>query len=88
MACVTCHMTRVTCHISLDFFLQIGGASQWMVCYPRGLPRLVEKGLAFQPLTQTCYLIHFTKKTKVPGLSNGNIFFCEKIYNDICPYEY
>ena len=51
---VTCHVSRVTCHVSsvtfffLFFFFLYpkknylrGGASQWRVCYQRGLPRLV-----------------------------------------------
>ena len=40
-----CHMSRVTCHMSCVFFYfvfgQSGGASQWRVCYQRGLPSLV-----------------------------------------------
>ena len=36
------HVSHVTCHIHLFFsFLQAGEASQWRVCYQRGLPRLV-----------------------------------------------
>ena len=45
---VTCHVSPVVCHLSHDFFFvlnkkngQSGEASQWMVCYQRGLPRLV-----------------------------------------------
>ena len=53
---VTCHLSPVTCHMSKIFFLtfsllkknyttrnigQSGGASQWRVCYQRGLTRLV-----------------------------------------------
>ena len=48
---VMCHMSRVTCHMSFFSFFsfiiyiffcgQIGGASQWRVCYQRGLARLV-----------------------------------------------
>ena len=45
---VTCHVSRVTCHnihiyifFSLYIFLQSGEASQWSVCYQRGLPHLV-----------------------------------------------
>ena len=43
---VTCHMSHVTCYMSHDIFnffifWQNGGASQWSVCYQRGLPRLV-----------------------------------------------
>ena len=45
----TCHMSRVTCHMShffisifsLLFFGQSGEAYRWRVCYQRGLPRLV-----------------------------------------------
>ena len=46
--CVTCHMSRNTCHVSCvmchkshDTFFFIGGASWWRVCYQRGLPHLV-----------------------------------------------
>ena len=38
------HVSGVTCHIFFlffYFFLQIGWASLWRVCYQRGLPRLV-----------------------------------------------
>ena len=46
---VTCHVSPITCHVSpvtCNFFIlknigQIGGASQWRVCYQCGLPRLV-----------------------------------------------
>ena len=39
---VTFHVSRVTCHVLVFFFFgKIGGASQWMVCYQRGLPHLV-----------------------------------------------
>ena len=42
---VTCHLSRVTCQMSrvifFLFFGQSGGASQWRVCYQRGLARLV-----------------------------------------------
>ena len=40
---VTCHMSGVTLHVSL----QRGGASWWRVCYQRGLPRLVYFPLLF-----------------------------------------
>ena len=53
-SCVTCHMSCVTCHMSTknlkklkkniytsEIIGQSGGASWWMVCYQRGLPRLV-----------------------------------------------
>ena len=44
MSNVTCHVSGVTCLISLFFiFLQRGGTSQWRVCYQLGLPRLVFK---------------------------------------------
>ena len=41
---VMCHVSCVTCnyYYYIFFFLQIGGASQWRVCYQRGLPRLVK----------------------------------------------
>ena len=49
---VTCHVSPVTCNVSnvfvflVLFFIskkigQCDGASQWRVCYQRGLPRLV-----------------------------------------------
>ena len=38
---VMCYVSRVTCIFIFYFFLQIGGASRWSVCYQRGLPRLV-----------------------------------------------
>ena len=52
MSHVMCHLSPVTCHMSTKkkfktFFVipkkiwQRGGASQWRVCYQRGLPRLV-----------------------------------------------
>ena len=52
MAHVTCHMSHVTCHMSHVtylvshilchfLFVQNDGASQWRVCYQRGLPRQV-----------------------------------------------
>ena len=48
MLYVTCHMSHVKCHFKetkyifvLIFFLQIGGASGWRVCYQQGLLRLV-----------------------------------------------
>ena len=44
VSCVMCHMSCVTCHLShitSSFFGQRVGASQWRVCYQRGLPRLV-----------------------------------------------
>ena len=40
---VMCHMSCVTCHMS-DLYIFFGhffGASQWRVCYQRGLPRFV-----------------------------------------------
>ena len=39
MSHVTCHLS----HVKKKFFFigQSGGASQWWVCYQRGLPRLV-----------------------------------------------
>ena len=44
---VRCHILHVTCHESQffsSFFLgQSGEASQWRVCYQRGLPHLVIK---------------------------------------------
>ena len=45
ISCVTCHMSLVTCNIFflLFFFFYFGQhseASQWRVCYQRGLPRL------------------------------------------------
>ena len=48
-----CHMSHFTCcasHVpifvfSFSFLGQNVGASQWRVCYQRGLPRLVLKGL-------------------------------------------
>ena len=44
MSCVTCHMSHVTFHISHAHFF--GGACRWMVCYQRGLPRLVSSILS------------------------------------------
>ena len=50
MSRVMCQVSRVRCHVShfflfllffLFFFLKSGWTSQWMVCYQRGLPRLV-----------------------------------------------
>ena len=49
MSRVTCHVSHVMCHMSqffLSIFLSIffgqsGEAYRWMVCYQRGLPRLV-----------------------------------------------
>ena len=42
---VTCHMSRVRCQVSgvkcIFFFLQIGRATHWRVCYQGGLPHLV-----------------------------------------------
>ena len=36
---IKCHLSRVTCHMSLDFFLrQIGKASWLKVCYQRRYP--------------------------------------------------
>ena len=35
MSRVTCQVSGVTCH----FFLQIGGANRWRVCYQWGLTR-------------------------------------------------
>ena len=46
MSCVTCHVSPVTCHMSHVTCICFGqkvGASQWSVCYQRGLPRLVLK---------------------------------------------
>ena len=40
---VMCHMSCVMSHLSSVFFLHIGGASLWRVCYQRVLPRLVFK---------------------------------------------
>ena len=37
-----CQVSGVTCQFYFYFFIfQSGGASRWMVCYQRGLPRLV-----------------------------------------------
>ena len=47
-----CHVSRVTCHMSILFFYftkkigQSDGASWWRVCYQRGLPRLVSDSLS------------------------------------------
>ena len=47
VSCVTYHLSRVTCHVSLVtiffffFFRQSGQDYWWRVCYQRGLPRLV-----------------------------------------------
>ena len=46
MSPVTCHLSRVTCHVKkkkiiLEKIGQSGGAGRWRVCYQRGLPRLV-----------------------------------------------
>ena len=38
VSCVTCPMSHVKCHMS---HVTCGGASWLMVCYQRGLPRLV-----------------------------------------------
>ena len=38
---VSCHMWPVTCHMRQFFFWQNGWASKWVVCYQRGVPRLV-----------------------------------------------
>ena len=52
MSDVKCHMSCVTCHMSFfSFFFQSGQASQWKVCYQRGLPRLV-----FNPQMKMTYL--------------------------------
>ena len=46
---VTCHLSPVTCHMFFCFLfykkkmVKSAGASWWMVCYQRGLPRLVLK---------------------------------------------
>ena len=43
---VRCHMSCVRCQMYFFFFIfsrQIGGACWWMVCYQRGLHRLVYK---------------------------------------------
>ena len=42
MSCVNCHISTIMCHLShVMFFLQIGRASRWRVCYQRSLPCLV-----------------------------------------------
>ena len=43
MSCVTCHLSCVPCHFYFKFFLHLGWASRWRVCYQRGLPRLVNR---------------------------------------------
>ena len=53
MSHVTCHMSCVTCQMShvkvLCFFLQIGEAYWWTVCYQRGLPLLVYNDILNRP---------------------------------------
>ena len=44
VSCVMCHVSHVTCHMSLFFLLffgKSGDAYWWRVCYKRGLPHLV-----------------------------------------------
>ena len=61
MSDVTCLVSGVTCQVSgvmcifvfiFFFFKQSDGASCWRVCYPRGLPRLVQvlKDIKIAPL--------------------------------------
>ena len=52
VSCVTCHIP----HVKYIFFLQSGGAIQWMVCYQRGLPRLV-----FLLLTNSTFRVAWNK---------------------------
>ena len=65
---VTCDVSGVRCQVSgviiiifFIFFLQIGGASQWRVCYQRGLPRLVS-------IHTGCVLI-------LPNMQDMSVFF-------------
>ena len=79
VSCVSCHISRVTSHMScflLLFFLQIGEAYWWRVCYQPGLPRLV--------LTQ-CYNLHTSRELVSPvcgiflwGISNSHSLFFKK----------
>ena len=44
MSCVVCHVSCFRCHMSQiknKLTKIIGGATCWMVCYQRGIPRLV-----------------------------------------------
>ena len=53
-----CHLSRVTCHMSLlfsFFFGQSGGAYRWRVCYQRGLPRLVFGQRGEASSSRVCY---------------------------------
>ena len=75
VSCVSCHISRVTSHMSC-FFLQIGEAYWWRVCYQPGLPRLV--------LTQ-CYNLHTSRELVSPvcgiflwGISNSHSLFFKK----------
>ena len=61
MSCVMRHMSCVTCHMSHVnlynfFFLHISQPSWWIVCYKRGLPRLVFFNVYKQSL-RVCILI-------------------------------
>ena len=68
-------MSHVTYHFIFDFFLgvgQSGGASRWMVCNQRGLPRLVSNDLhILQRILTFIWNILFP-----PHLTTSNVTHC------------
>ena len=87
VSCVTCHMSRVTCsffYIIIFFFGPIGGASQWRVCYQRGVPRLVSLLTPFKDWlceqNYNVFQIHKSNEVLVISVKLVYILFSQLIF--------